>query len=282
MEVLSFVRPSRAAVVIIGSPTMAHGSSPTVGWPLNLSISSSIHGSQASTVNPDRDTDRSSRSTGSLPWSQRQPQSRRTPSSLPLTYNPAAPAAPKAIEHREKTPPPEDGAENPLMSTAIADQGQICGVPYQYSGDGFSGPLHHPLSPQRQVSLYSQNLQNQFAATPTSATVPPPACQVQDSTEAYHGSAGYTPPGMGMYTPSFPIASIPSSYNSVAPPGGFAQHDYSPGLRNTKPLMMDYSIHSQVYRPTEEEAAVKTKPIKPRQGSWRHGREWWRWESMGS
>ena len=194
IEVLSFVRPSPAAVVIIGSPTMAHGlasacvvSNGRLAFksirPLtNTSISSSIHGSQASTVNLDRDTDRSSRSTGSLPMSQPQSQSRRTPSSLPLTYNPAAPVAPEAIEHREKTPPPEDGAENTLMSTAIADQGRIYGVPYQYSGGGFSRPLHHSLSPQRQVSLYSQNLRANsprprhpppFHRLPTKCKTPP-------------------------------------------------------------------------------------------------------------
>jgi hypothetical protein len=51
----------------------------------------------------------------------------------PLAYNPAAPAAPEAIKHREKTPPPEDGAPNPLVAAAASEQGQTYGVPFQKS-----------------------------------------------------------------------------------------------------------------------------------------------------
>jgi hypothetical protein len=47
---------------------------------------------------------------------------------------------------------------------------------------------------------------------------------------------------------------IPGIHHSVtAPPGGFANYNYQ-ATSNTKPLMTDYSIHSQVYRPTENEA----------------------------
>jgi hypothetical protein len=33
-----------------------------------------------------------------------------------------------------------------------------------------------------------------------------------------------------------------------------------------KPLMTDYSIHQQLYRPTEGESAIKNKPTKPPAG----------------
>ncbi|KAJ4297308.1 hypothetical protein N0V88_004226 [Collariella sp. IMI 366227] len=39
----------------------------------------------------------------------------------PIAYNPAAPAAPEQVRHREKTPPPEDGVANPLHQTLAYD-----------------------------------------------------------------------------------------------------------------------------------------------------------------
>ncbi|KAK4167252.1 hypothetical protein QBC43DRAFT_9816 [Cladorrhinum sp. PSN259] len=40
---------------------------------------------------------------------------------VPMAYNPAAPAAPEQLKHREKTPPPEDGVANPLHQTLAYD-----------------------------------------------------------------------------------------------------------------------------------------------------------------
>lgn len=41
----------------------------------------------------------------------------------PLAYNPAAPAAPEPIKHREETPPPEDGGNGTgLVAAAVADE----------------------------------------------------------------------------------------------------------------------------------------------------------------
>lgn len=42
----------------------------------------------------------------------------------PLAYNPAAPAAPEAIAHREKTPPPPDAGPNPLLAAAAQEHPQ--------------------------------------------------------------------------------------------------------------------------------------------------------------
>ena len=245
----------------------------------DTSISSSIHGSQASAIQAVRDTNRSSTSSGSVAAP---PQAGQVaPGFAPLAYNPAAPAAPEAIQYREKTPPPEDGgAANPLAAAANADQGQTFGVPYPGMG-GFSGPppsalspplqspqqpffsghpvqppqvLSSPLPQQPQVqSPVAQHFQNHFAPPPTTATVPPPA---------YTASA--TPSSSNSNYPSAPVAGM---YNpSVSPPGGFAAYDYNPGLSNTRPMMTDYSIHSQVYRPTEGEYKVKSKPAKPPAG----------------
>ncbi|PYH98185.1 hypothetical protein BO71DRAFT_438270 [Aspergillus ellipticus CBS 707.79] len=40
------------------------------------------------------------------------------PAAAPLPYNPAAPAAPEPIQHREKTPPPDDGENGTGLATA--------------------------------------------------------------------------------------------------------------------------------------------------------------------
>jgi hypothetical protein len=219
------------------------------------------------------------------------PQSQETSTFSPMAYNPAAPAAPEAIKHREKTPPPEDGAANPLVAAATSDQGQTYGVPFQFSGGGFSGP---PLAqqapsyftgppgqqnqPQSVQSPYAGHFQNSFAPPPVSALNPPPgppAYKAQESPQVtqypnYPGSPGFSPPMStpGIYSPGLSSSMpAPGAYNpNVAPPGGFAQYNYNPSLSGTQPLMNDYSIHQQVYRPTENESAIKTRPAKPPAG----------------
>jgi hypothetical protein len=175
--------------------------------------------------------------------------------------------------HREKTPPPEDGAGNPLVAAAASDHGQTFGVPYN---GGFSGPPPSALSPQQssffsglpnqfptspvpQVhSPFAEHFQNHFAPPPTTASIPsnaPPAYEAQAPSQ----------PASAPNQPSFPLASTSAEmYNPgiAAPPGGYSQFDYNPGLSNTRPMMTDYSIHQQIYRPTEGEAKTKAKPAK--------------------
>lgn len=225
------------------------------------------------------------------------PQSQESSNFAPMAYNPAAPAAPEAIKHREKTPPPEDGAANPLAAAAASDQGQSFGP--TYAQRGFSGPPGQPQSyftgppaptPQQSVqSPYAQHFQNTFAAPPTAATVaslygqpplsasvpPPPAYQQQAPSQMpvtqyanYPGSPNSAMATPGIFSPgvSSPLTS-PGIPTPGAPPGGFSQFQYSNQISSTQPLMNDYSIHQQVYRPTEDEAAHhKAKAMKPPRG----------------
>ncbi|CAG8951111.1 hypothetical protein HYFRA_00006509 [Hymenoscyphus fraxineus] len=272
------------------------------------------------------------------------PQSMEATNFVPLAYNPAAPAAPETIHHREKTPPPEDGAGNPLVAAATADQGQHFGNPYQTHG-GFSGPpqpqqaSYFPGPPATQTppsqygqppppsagfqsnfgqpppppsaglqSPYAQHFQNSFAPPPTApstsspysqppsavASAPPPPSLYQHPTPPattaphipvtqqyaqYPLSPGFSSPGLS--TPSTSIYSptnstfVPGTPLSVAPPpasapppppGGFSQYSYQQQpdqLSNTRPHQTDYSIHQQVYRPTEGEAMKAQKAPKP-------------------
>jgi hypothetical protein len=265
------------------------------------------------------------------------PQSVDASNFKPMAYNPAAPAAPEVIQHREKTPPPEDGAGNPLVAAATADQGQTYHNPYQHQG-GYSGPPtsqqghHFPGPPAASApsqfsqplpsaglqsqfgqpppsaglqSPYAQHFQNSFAAPPIApiasspysqppSAVPsavaaapgPPPYQHQSSPAnsqqipvtqqfaQYPGSPGLPSPGLtspGIYSPmgaSFGNTHAPTAIPppASAPPGGFSSYNYQP-TGTPQPQTNDYSIHQQVYRPTESEAAFKAgKAPKPPRG----------------
>jgi hypothetical protein len=238
------------------------------------------------------------------------PQSQESANFAPMAYNPAAPAAPEAIKHREKTPPPEDGAANPLAAAATSDQGQnftpaylqrgFSGPPGQigqppqtsyFTGPPAPPPQQPPSQQQQAVSPFAQHFQHSFAAPPTAATIaspyaqppppasasapPPPAYQQQTPAHIpvtqyanYPGSPHSSNTTPGIYSPgvSSPLTS-PGTYTPGAPPGGFSHFQYNSTISNTQPLMTDYSIHQQVYRPTEDEAAHhRGKAAKPPKG----------------
>ncbi|KAI6712663.1 hypothetical protein B2J93_1866 [Marssonina coronariae] len=155
--------------------------------------------------------------------------------------------------------------------------------------------LHSSLPPPAPMSPFGQHFQHSFAPPPTApavsspyaqlppasapplatatATATPPAYQQQQPSQppapqfaAHPGSPGLPPPGI--YSPGrgTPITGPPAAQPHVAPPGGFSQHQYT-SVSNTKPLMTDYSIHQQVYRPTENEAYKPAKEVKAPRGN---------------
>ncbi|KAK4152527.1 hypothetical protein C8A00DRAFT_16151 [Chaetomidium leptoderma] len=97
------------------------------------------------------------------------------PQFSPMAYNPAAPAAPEQVRHREKTPPPEDGVANPLHQTLAYDAATPFSPGLVPSGLG-------PLSP----GIPPPNLQHPPGA-PTFAA--PPQHSV--------ASPGFAPQGFG-------------------------------------------------------------------------------------
>merc|ERR1711977_773223 len=210
------------------------------------------------------------------------PQSQEAVNFAPMAYNPAAPAAPEAIRHREKTPPPEDGAANPLVAAAASDQGQIFGAP-PFGQHGFSGgPQQHLQQQQQQQQSYFSNPPPPASAPPAPAPAPAQypnqSPQNVQSPYAQHFQNSFAPPptaptGSSPYaqppqakTISPPASAPPPPQPHVAPPGGFSQHQYT-STSNTKPLMTDYGIHQQVYRPTENEAYKPKKEAKPPRGN---------------
>jgi hypothetical protein len=204
------------------------------------------------------------------------PQPEKAPEKAfsPMAYNPAAPAAPEAIRHREKTPPPEDGAANPLAAAAASDQGQSQGY------NQFASPPVSAFGPPSQPLYFSGPPQAGHAGSPYAA--PPPSAlnrtqsypqsvpqqmgynaQAQQYAQhaAYPGqqaplqSPGFSPPPQYSQAPP-PVASAP-------PTGGYSNYQYS---QPAAPLSNDYSIHQQLYRPTEGEHATKHRPAKAPRG----------------
>lgn len=199
----------------------------------------------------------------------------------PMAYNPAAPAAPEAIAHREKTPPPEDGIANPLAAAAASDQGvpQYLQSPPQAMGQqhgsyfpgpppsaGLQSPYHQqPLPSAGLQSPYHQPLPSAGLQSPygtsqiqhtTSFPPPPPqptgtAGSMQSHTPQDQTSNIQAPPPQYANYPGSPGFSNPMQ---SPPPGGYSPYNYA---QKPQQASQDYSIHQQVYRPTEFEAKAK-------------------------
>ncbi|UPX13496.1 uncharacterized protein EKO05_0004002 [Ascochyta rabiei] len=199
----------------------------------------------------------------------------------PMAYNPAAPAAPEPIAHREKTPPPLDGADGTGLAGAAVNDSQpqqyshalqtsfspqAASGPYQpgppASGHGFRGPPSvqrtHPsgsMPPGQSVPS--------FAGPPPSA--PPAESYGQPSSPAppgvqrpssiavqqyagYGGSPGYA---AGPPTPGLPSPGLQQPQHYL----GYGQHQYGSTAQQA-PGTDAGDLHKQFYRPTEHEAGV--------------------------
>ncbi|KAE8442738.1 hypothetical protein EG329_002878 [Mollisiaceae sp. DMI_Dod_QoI] len=190
------------------------------------------------------------------------PQSQEASNFAPMAYNPAAPAAPEAIRHREKTPPPEDGTANPLMAAASSDQGQTFGAPP--FGQGFSGPPSqgqpgsyfpsalagpptsappsqfqaHQAPPSALQSPYAQHFQNTFAPPPTAETrnapyaQPPPGTPNTAPPPAYQAQQTHIPVTQFAQYPGSPSLSSPGGMTS---PGIYSPLTSPPAAQASQP-----------------------------------------------
>lgn len=198
------------------------------------------------------------------------PDSATSPASfVPMAYNPAAPAAPEQIQHREKTPPPDDGDLNPLHARLIQDAGTpfspglISGMPSAAA----SGPLSPGVFPPPQFSHPAAGAPS-FPGPPVgtpgfapqgfgahhyhpglarAATVPvvggalhSPALQ-----SPYGGAQPFTPhspaappytqmlPPQGHGTPTPPNLTSPGLSSPPPGVGGFSNYSYAPATTTT-------------------------------------------------
>ncbi|KAI1432830.1 hypothetical protein GGR50DRAFT_554163 [Xylaria sp. CBS 124048] len=213
---------------------------------------------------------------------------------VPMPYNPAAPPEAEKHQHREKTPPPpEDDGHNPLAAALARDQAAPMSPSYGQTNfsavpgvPGFSGTPPHmysgPMSPGQPPSQFGHMRTNtlpsagvvaspgpygaNFPASPGFAS-PPPA-----PAPAPQGHPQPTPP------PAVPNPGLPAP--PPAPPGGYSQFNYANTHQAPAPTpttvpttvpapatataTADYSIHQQLYRPTEHEQAPKYGGYKPK------------------
>ncbi|KAI0976913.1 hypothetical protein F4678DRAFT_456194 [Xylaria arbuscula] len=204
----------------------------------------------------------------------------------PMAYNPAAPPERERYQHREKTPPPpEDDGHNPLAAALARDHGAPPFSP-TYGQTTFSPPPAMPSFPgpppqQAYPGPTSPGIPPQSGVIGSPGMPPPPFGHLQRSvTMPVTTQAGLASPGLASPyganfpgTPSFPppppsATSTQQPYQPQhhtpppagvqSPPGGYAQFSY--GSPAQAPQSSDYSVHQQLYRPTEQEHAVKYKP----------------------
>ncbi|KAJ5171965.1 hypothetical protein N7492_004558 [Penicillium capsulatum] len=209
-------------------------------------------------------------------------------SAAPLPYNPAAPAAPEPIKHREKTPPPEDGTEGTgLMAAAAADQGMPYTPPHQVAGGvGISAFAPPP------TSTNGLSYPGISATAPTGYASPPPSAGLTHSNSFSTHKALQSPlqspgpqsPGLPSYQQSFVTGQQwpqnTAGTMSFAPPpqdpnahlyshpqqhsqfshhaghsgsiGGQSNYSHDQPQVSQQPSS-EYDVHSQVYRPTDAE-----------------------------
>lgn len=199
----------------------------------------------------------------------------------PIPYNPAAPAAPEPISHREKTPPPEDGTEGTGLAGAAAEKGTPYTHPQQVSG-GVAGGFAPPPSSQGLAYSNPGAMATGYASPPPSAglthsaTFPtqssmqsPGLPPYQQSFYPGHGGQQWSAaaPGMMPFVPpsqepnahlySQQFYGLPQSHphhtGPPAPFGGYSNYSYAQ-TQAPQPPGSEYDIHSQVYRPTQAEA----------------------------
>lgn len=143
----------------------------------------------------------------------------------PLPYNPAAPAAPEPIRHREKTPPPVDGAEGTgLAAAAAADEGRPYASPSQLSG-GFAPPptssgLSYPTTP-------GVIPQPGYMSPPPSAGLPPPSAGLPPHSAGLPPSAGFTNAHRASISSHSSLQNIPRAPSFAGPPVAVASSSIS-------------------------------------------------------
>ncbi|KAI2622378.1 hypothetical protein GGR54DRAFT_629921 [Hypoxylon sp. NC1633] len=212
----------------------------------------------------------------------------------PMAYNPAAPAAAEQRIHREKTPPPPEAeGQDPLAAAVARDYAAPpytpgYGAPTYSGGPGLPGP-----PPQTHTGLISPGFPTPGLASPglvspglptpglTSPGFPPSQyAHLQRSTTMpvgglaspglaspygsnFPGSPGFAPPPPPQSTQhhATPPPAVKSPGLPPAPPGGYSHYSYS-GAQHAGSV--DYGIHQQVYRPTEQEHAAKYGVYKPK------------------
>lgn len=177
----------------------------------------------------------------------------------PMAYNPAAPAAPETIQHREKTPPPDEDPLNPL---AVA-------VAYDYSKQPFTPgmppPSQFPLGGLTSPGLPPPQFDGPHPGLQRTQTMPALGQSHTYGMSSFPGPPSTQPPPQQTVaqTPGQPTPPAANPGVPPPPPGGFSYTPQAPQAAG--PAGVDYGIHQQVYRPNESEMAqYGNNPYQPK------------------
>lgn len=199
----------------------------------------------------------------------------------PMAYNPAAPAAPETVRHREKTPPPDEDPLNPLAVAVAYDyhkQPFTPGMPppSQFPPGGITSPGFPPqsiASPGLPPSLGSPGVPPQHFGAPAphpgvqrAATMPVHGALASPGLASPYGSGFPASPGMPppppQQAPYQPHAQpTPPVTSPGLPPPGAAGYGYG----QQQPPAQDYSIHQQVYQPMNASPGQQPHQYQPKQ-----------------
>lgn len=214
-------------------------------------------------------------------------QNAEAPTSFaPMAYNPASPAAPEPIAHREKTPPPPDAEGGTgLAAAAIHDNYGQFGAPPIQGSFAPQPTTHQPYMPGPTSLQPVQNFSNSppvgiQRSNTSGAFLPPPPPQGSSSAgppqgqqyahsfapppqdpASQHGRNG-TPPQPGLQRQ----ATMPASYGQYANYPGSPGHPpvQSPGLPPTPGhAPLNSPLHSPGYTPAPAYAPVASPGLPP-------------------
>lgn len=186
----------------------------------------------------------------------------------PLAYNPAAPAAPEPIAHREDTPPPVDGVEGTGLSAAaihdnpyIHQQQQPYGVPPGPRPNSY-GHYGSPPPPAQSFGPPTTSPVPPSFGPPTTSPAPP----------SFGPNAGASQPSFGPQAATSPRTSTGTGFappppNATSPDGGrhpsIAAQTYAPNSGD--PNAHIFGQQPSVQSPGAQFYQTVSQPHKPLQ-----------------
>lgn len=143
----------------------------------------------------------------------------------PIAYNPAAPAAPEPIKHREKTPPPVDAEDGTSLQHGLAqDSGRPYPAATSHQAHGFPPP---PPNLAQQPSFSGPPQQQPSYSSAGAISSPYQTAQPSPSPSA----GPYSPPPQQVSFSPFP-SQVPGPPTTSAPQGAYGQLSPSTGPYN--------------------------------------------------